>query len=413
MISKLRRKFVIVAELSILALVAVILVSINVANFVMVANDADTITQTIADNKGTFAPQGGVPGEGGVPQPQDGNRDPMGPGSPETKDSVRYFTIKINNDGTAAPVERGFHMNAVTEEEAIAWSKTLASSNVGWTRTYYRYRSYTVADEPTAKYVTVIDQGRELSPSYRVLYASIIGSIAGLAVSFLVLLLVSKLFVKPLEVSDKKQKRFISDASHELKTPLTIISANAELLELEHGKDEKTDAIIKQVEHLTIMIRELNDLARIEEQVEMEKIDIAPIGEESYDSFKPSFESKGLKATAAFPEKAELQCNEGLIRKLFSIVLENASKYALHYVDFQIKLEQSRVVIICKNDANLPSNGSLDRVFERFYRSDEARGSGVEGSGIGLSVAKGIVTQLGGRIYAYGENNEFVLKIEL
>ena len=161
------------------------------------------------------------------------------------------------------------------------------------------------------------------------------------------------------------------------------------------------------------MIRELNDLARLEEKVEMEKMNIAPIGEESFESFKPSFESKGIKATSSIPEKAELECNEGLIRKLFSIVLENASKYALRYVDFQMKSEQSRIVIICKNDANLASNGSLDRVFERFYRSDEAPGSDIEGSGIGLSIAKGIVTQLGGRIYAHGENGDFVLKIEL
>ena len=418
MIKKLRRKFIIFAELSIFALLAVILVSINVANFVMVANDADTITQILADNKGAFPVREGGQEGGPIPPEQTSqtpqfNEGPMGPRSPETKDSVRFFSIKINADGTATPVERGFHINAVAEEEAIAWAKTLSSKSVGWTRTYYRFRAYTPADEPTTRYVTVIDQGRELSPSYRVLYASLIGSGVGLVVSLLILFFVAKQFVKPLEISDKKQRRFISDASHELKTPLTIISANAELLELEHGENENVAAIVKQVGHLTNMVRDLNDLARVGEKTEKSKFDIATIADEMFRTFETSFQAKNIKATSNLPTSLEFESNEGLVRKLLSIVLENASKYALSYVNFSVKSEQSRAIIICKNDANLASNGPMDKVFERFYRSDEARGSSIEGSGIGLSIAKEIVTTLNGRIYAYGEGKEFILKTEL
>ena len=422
MIKKLRWKFTIYAELSIFALLAIILVSINVANFVGVASNADQITLAIANGGGQFdnRPDKGpeTPGENQQDINGDAGRpdfrpDPTSPDSPETKDSTRFFTVKIDANGSASLLPSAFKMNAVSDAEAIEWAKTIANNNKGWTRTYYRYRTYQLDSDPGAKYVTVIDQGRELSPSYRVLWASIIGSAAGLGASFIVLIFTSKRFVKPLEISDKKQKRFISDASHELKTPLTIISANAELIEMESGKNEHVDAIEHQVGKLTVMIRELNELARIEElDTIATKINVADIAAESFDAFKPAFEGRELKYESSIPDSIIANTNENAIRKLLSIILENASKYALSHVRFEIKEEGNRVIIVCSNDAELTDDGPMDRVFERFYRSDEMRGK-VEGSGIGLSIAKGIVERLKGRIYAKAKDGEFIIKIEL
>lgn len=427
MINKLRWKFIVYAELSIFALLAIILISINAVNFAMVASDADQITLKIAQNGGSFGrkedrPFQGNPGEemdSGDFQFDDQDRPfkDIGPGpdNPEMRDSVRFFTIIIDENGMASMPPEFYRVNVVSEEEAIAWGKSLIGSEKGWSHVYYRYRCYSLSTEPNKIYIAVIDQSRELSPSYHVLNASIIGSVAGLSLSFLVLLFASKWFVSPLVASDKKQKRFISDASHELKTPLTIISANAELLELQHGENENITAIHHQVRRLTEIIRQLNDLARLEEEMLVsEKFDICTTADETIQTFSAAFENKNIDFQYELPEGELLvQKNESAVRALFSILLDNAAKYGLTQAKLKIYQQESRVIIRVSNDAHNIEDGPMDRVFERFYRSDDARGNGIEGSGIGLSIAKAIVTKLGGRIYAKGKDGEFIIKVEL
>ena len=427
MINKLRWKFILYAELSIFALLTVILVSINAVNFGLVASDADKITYEIALNGGSFGPgrdhhEPGNPNEsveGDILDGRDQERPfpdiDLGPNNPEMRDSVRFFTIQIDENGIATIPTDSFHINVVSQEEAIAWGKELLGTEKGWSHVYYRYRCYQLSNNPGYTYVTVIDQSRELSPSYRVLNASIIGSVAGLAISFLVLFFASKWFVAPLVASDKKQKRFISDASHELKTPLTIISANAELLELEHGENENITTIHNQVRRLTTIIRQLNDLAKLEEETLLsEKFDICAVADEAIQNFSASFKNKNIDFQCELPEgELIVQKNESAVRGLFSILLDNAAKYGLTHANLKIYQQESRVVIRISNDARNIEDGPMDRVFERFYRSDEARGNNIEGSGIGLSIAKAIVTKLGGRIYAKGKDGEFIIKVEL
>ena len=428
MIKKLRRKFILVAELSIFALLATILIGINSVNFSIVADRADEVLISLAEEGGSFRREEQLPpdiqnqsgqGEQFVPgesEPfQGGDRGQGRPDSPEMRASMRYFTVVFDENDNATIPTRGLEMATFTSEEAIAWARNLLGKKGGWTNTYYRFLNYEVASEPNNRYVSVVDVTRELSPSYNVLYASLIGSAFGLAVSLLVLIFVSKQFVKPLEESDKKQRRFISDASHELKTPLTIISANAELLSMEIGENESIATIEKEVARLTEMIRDLNDLARLEEQEQpvTDKIDLSLIAEETMNSFRPALEKKNIAVNMDIPDSLILMQNEANLRKLLSIIIENACKYALTHLDFKIKKEESRISIRMQNDAESIPDGPLDRVFERFYRSDFARASSAEGSGIGLSVAKAIVTQIKGRIYAKGKDGEFILKIEL
>ena len=427
MINKLRWKFILYAELSIFALLSVILVSINAVNFGLVASDADKITYEIALNGGSFGPgrdhpRPDNPGEEYSGDNIDGRSQDrpfpdidLGPDNPEMPDSVRFFTVQIDENGIASIPQDFFHVNVVSQEEAIAWGKELLGTEKGWSHTYYRYRCYQLSNKPGYNYVTVIDQSRELAPSYHVLNASIIGSIAGLAISFLVLFFASKWFVAPLVASDKKQKRFISDASHELKTPLTIISANAELIELQYGENENAAAIHHQVRRLTEIIRQLNDLAKLEEEMLIsEKFDICMVADEVIQTFSVAFKNKNIDFQHELPEgELIVQKNESAVRALFSILLDNAAKYGLTHAKLSVYQQESRVVIRVSNDANDIEDGPLDRVFERFYRSDEARGGSIEGSGIGLSIAKAIVTKLGGRIYAKGKDGEFIIKVEL
>ena len=412
MIEKFRRKFIAYATASVFVLLLLIFGAINIVNFTVVASDADAVTQTLADEGGKFDEPRGQPGQQQPGQFEPGSGE-MGPHSPEMKMSARYFTVSVDAEGNAAVVSFKFTEQTVTPEGSMEWAKEIMGGrSTGWTRTYYRYRIYFV-DNLT--YVSVIDFARELTPSYRVLWSSLVGSGIGILVSFLILIPVSKIFVKPLIASDKKQKRFISDASHELKTPLTIISANNEIIEAEQGESEATRMIDKQVGRLTSMVKNLNALAHIDESGLTGKspFDLAALCTDVVDNYRGTFEKKNIHFEVEIPAKLQFIGDEGSIRKLLSILLDNAQKYALTTAEFHLYHNGERTAIKVINDAEGIEEGSLDRVFERFYRSDVARSSGIEGSGIGLSIAKEIVAKSGGRIRAKGENGMFIIKAEL
>ena len=411
MIEKFRRKFIAFATGAVFLLLLVILGTINIVNFSMVANEADEVTSKLAEEGGRFE-RPALPGEGPFQPGQWPDGDPMGPHSPEMPMSARYFTVRFNDSGQAEMVQMELTANTINEEDAIAWAKELAAGSKGWTRTNYRYRTYTLEKYT---YVSVLDFGRELGPSYRVLWGSLIGSAAGMLITFLVLIPVSKILVKPLETSIKKQQRFVSDASHELKTPLTIISANNEIIALEQGESESTKAIEKQVGRLTAMVKNLNTLARMDEE-EIKgrtRFNLASTALEIVDGFRPSFQAKNIEFEAEIPAEMPVIAQEDEMKKLLSILLDNAVKYAKTKAEFHLYQHGERTSIKVINDADGIEEGSLDRIFERFYRSDVARASSTEGSGLGLSIAKAIIKNNGGRIYAKGENGLFIIKAEL
>ena len=406
MIKKLRRKFINISMLSVFVLLVLILGTINIVNFSIVASDADRVTEMIMNNGGTFAK---TPPEG--PQLEGG---PMGPSSPETPSSTRYFTYSFNKNGEGQKVS--YNISIVNEEEALSWASDLLNSrsSKGWSRTSYRYRIYNVTSN-NRTYVTVIDQSRELTPSYYVLWASIIGSLVGLIITFIVLLLISKRVIKPIEDSQRMQKRFISDASHELKTPLTIISANNEILEMDYGETLESKEINKQINHLTNIINDLNSLAKFDEAKPNnndQEFDLSKLVKDISNSFIEPFKEKGKRFEFNISENIFFKGNENQIGTLISSILENALKYSLSSTSLILNKDGERIIIEEINDSNDIEEGPLDQIFERFYRSDEAREKSKDGSGLGLSIAKEIVNLHHGRIYAKGEKGKFILKVE-
>lgn len=420
MIRRLRWKTIAYSMASIFVFLLLILGTINIVNFSTLAANADEVTALLAKEGGKFTPPNEAQSQStasayvlalGPEGPQEGGQ-PMDPIGPETRMSARYFTVKIDASGTASLVDLKLTERTATPEEVLSWGASLTGREKGWTRTYFRFRTYSYEDYT---YVSVIDYSRELSPSYRILWSSLIGSGIGLLVAFLVLIPVSKLMVKPLEASMKKQQRFISDASHELKTPITVISANNEIIEATQGESDSTKAIARQVARLNVMIKNLNALARLEEgekDGDVAVFDLAQASRESVEAIRSVFERRSIQFSSEIPETMDFKGSEAKLRKLLSILLDNASKYALTFAEFHLYKNGDRVAIKVINDAEGIEEGSLDRVFERFYRSDLARASEVEGSGIGLSIAKQIVDDLHGRISAKGEAGRFIIKAE-
>ena len=424
MIKKLRKKFIIVSLLSVFALLTAILLVINLINFSLVTEDADRVLEQMIVNGGEF-PEGFIPGmdqtqangengfQNGSNAANGGSfdpRGPKGPDSPELGQTTRYFTVTFGADGSVVDVK--MQINAVSQEKAVEWARSLMDKKNGWTKTYYRYRVWSDGDRIS---VTVIDQSRELLPSYRVLVASCVGGAVGLLVTLVVLLFVSKTVTEPVERSDRKQKRFIQDASFELKNPIVAIDASRETLEGRIGETEETALIAKEVGHLTKVVQGLDTLLLLEEPQRREKseIDLSLLVKEAVAPYREALASQGKTMTLTVQEGVRSLGDPASTEKLIGIALKNGSDYAETHFEVKLTQEGDRVVMEFINDAAGLEDGPMDSVFERFYRSPEVRQSMPDGAGLGLSIAKEIVDLNGGRIRAEAKNGFFRLKIEL
>lgn len=221
----------------------------------------------------------------------------------------------------------------------------------------------------------------------------------------------SKIVLRPVAQSYEKQRQFITDAGHELKTPLTIIDANTEVIEMENGESQWTKSIRNQVERLTSMVGQFITLSKMEEKNEnFHKTDISLniILNESLEPFDAVFLSKNIKINTFSEKDIHISGDEKLLRQLFEILIDNAAKYASENSTFSISMKRKsrKNMLTFENESNTISEGNLDILFDRFYRTDASRNSATGGSGIGLSVAKSIVTLHGGTIHAKSDDGK-------
>lgn len=221
----------------------------------------------------------------------------------------------------------------------------------------------------------------------------------------------SKIVLRPVAQSYEKQRQFITDAGHELKTPLTIIDANTEVIEMENGESQWTKSIRNQVERLTSMVGQFITLSKMEEKNEnFHKTDISLniILNESLEPFDAVFLSKNIKINTFSEKDIHISGDEKLLIQLFEILIDNAAKYASENSTFNISMKRKsrKNMLTFENESDTISEGNLDILFDRFYRTDASRNSATGGSGIGLSVAKSIVTLHGGTIHAKSDDGK-------
>ena len=242
----------------------------------------------------------------------------------------------------------------------------------------------------------------------------IVSSIVILSV-FILLVLISKKVIAPIQQSYQKQKQFITDASHELKTPLAIIRSNTDVLELENGDSKWTKNIQNQVDRLTSLVNSLVVFSRMEEKDTAEKVkfNLSESLHARIDDFEElaSFQKKHI--TADIDNNIYYRGEQQAIVQLMDILLENAIKYATKETNINVTLKKNKKYAMMKisNQANV-KKGDLRKVFDRFYRLDESRNSTVKGYGIGLSMAKLIAEKHKEVIKAYAPEDG-IFKIEV
>lgn len=422
--NKARKRFIIYALLSVFISLTLLLGVLNAVNFTMAAEDADRITEKLSQGGGAFREnmnnremggqsqlgpdnsQGQTQNQSQNEQSQNGFRGngPMGLDSPELSKSIRHFTIAFDKNGNAEVI--AYEMSAVTQEEAITWAKTLLGQEVGWNRTVYRFRVY---EQDGRTFVTVIDQGRELTPSYRILMISAIGEVLMLGISALFLIYISRRLFKPLEEADRKQRRFIQDVEQEFKVPLTVLSADTELLERSHGTSKTTESIRRQVRKMSALVKRLSSLAFYEEASQTRtQVDLSALLKEEIEKQRGAIEGAGMILTVDVADGLTMVCSKEAIRQVFTEMIGNIARYGRNTAAVTMKKSEDRITVSFSNGTDLPDRNA-EEVYDRFVRLENAEG--ILGDGLGLSYVREIVRGHDGRCSAAVENGIFTAAV--
>lgn len=411
MIKKLRWKFIAVAMISIIVVLMAIIGTITLINYNKTVDNIDKVLTVLVDNDGKFDDLDF--GDDNL-ENTDGNnnkdnlnhQEDHGELTKETPYWTRFFSVKFTNSNPDPTVDTSM-IASVSKEEAIDMAKETIDSNsmIGF---YGAYR-YKVKITDDFKLVVFVDCTKEMRSIRYFVFTGTWISLVGIIAVFIIVFIFSKIVFNPVKRTYDKQKRFVTNAAHELKTPLTIISANNELIDAQYNSLDETQAIDKQVKKLTIMINNLTLLSKLDEEdknVDLkEKVDLTKLSNDLIEPFKVIFESRNIKFNFFVDDNCYIKGNTNLISQLLSLLIDNANKYALTYIDFEVRIVGKYVELKTSNDADIDEKNP-NLLLERFYRNDKARGK-IEGSGIGLSVVNEIVKLHKGTIKLNASNNVY------
>lgn len=412
MIKKLRRKFILIAMLSVFVVLGSIIAFINIANYCNIISNADKILAVLVRNEGKF-PQT----DDFDPSFQEGalydKFDKMHGLSPETPYETRFFTVKVLSDGTMS-ADTG-KIAAVSQEEAKEYAAYLVAKNK--TNGMYGDYRYAATQIDGCTLYIFLDCTRDMN-NFRsfLLYSSLV-SLGGLILVLILVIILSRFALKPVEESYRKQKGFITNASHDIKTPLTIIGADTEVIEYTHGESEWSKDIKKQVERLTALTEKLVFLSRMEEsdnKLDFKEFNLSELLEETCLSYEATAKLRGLEFTLDVESDIKFNGNEETFRQAVALLCDNAIKYVKSYVKISLKHNGPAKEIRFSNDADDLKQGNLNELFDRFYRADKSRNSKTGGHGIGLSVVKSVITANKGKISAVspdGKSVDFIITL--
>ncbi len=431
MIRKLQRKFISITAAALFIMILIVMAAVNIIFFYQSSHLLDSrLSQIMArsDDTAPYADFSEFPPRPPADPNADSNNLPDQGIFPERDEGIDGVMprledrLKIRFDGCLIYLDEAGAIQEIRQDGANHYSETELSELVsrilsgkkerGWLQ-YYKFCVQTTR-LPDGSLQTVIGLINASSHLYSVFTMLLISAVIGVVSFLLVLLIVilaSRRAVNPIAESYARQRQFVTDAGHELKTPLTVISANNELLRMLYGESEWFDSIDKQVAKLNGLVQNLITLARMDEE-QKPVFDTFNLSDAVYDtakSFENLIHSRGRLITFDIEENVLYLGDESKIRQLVSILMDNAAKYCDEGGKIAVHLKadkQIRLQII--NDYSDAGDCDLERVFERFYRADKARTS--DGSyGLGLAIAKSIAQLHGGEIRAKALENDRVM----
>ena len=413
MLKKLQHKFVGIAIIALVTIVFVELVSVNLVNVYQHDSDSRNLLYLIAENDGVLP--GGM--SGGA---FNAFWNPFGKTNKiteETKYSTRFFVVKLHGNVVTDISVR--NIASVDNQKAFEFASDVFERNpgFGFIDTYRYY--YAVDSETGGAIMVFLDFEPELVDILTLASISLLMGLLCIIVLIFPVYLLSKNALRPVKNSIEKQKQFITDAGHELKTPLAIISADVDVLEMCEGENEWLDSIRSQIQRMNLLVRNLVELSKLNEADgvwEAAEFNISEAVLDTALSFEPIAKSRDLLFEAQAEPDLRYKGNEGEIRQLVSILCDNAVKYAAPQGRIHLSLYKTgkTICLDAYNDCEELDKEKLPHLFDRFYRADTSRARETGGYGIGLSIAKAIVDRHKGKITASAPDDRVILfRVEL
>lgn len=411
MLKKMRWRFILAAMLAVFIMLVTVLAGINVWNYHTTAERADQRIQEIYGFE-----SGKVPG---MENSEENASQPVPPDifnrpddhDPEAPYTTRFFIVRLDEEGNVTDVSTEF-IASVTQTEAEEFARKVLNEKrqVG----YYKNYRFQILAKKNDNIVIFLNTTMELRSVRNVLLISCLVGVVCFLVVFLLVILLSKRAMKPYIRNIERQKRFITDASHEIKTPLTSIATSVDVIEMEYGEDEWTRNIHKQTSKMSRMVADLVTLSRLDEEnpfLERTEFSLSDAVWEVAEPFASLAKAQGKKYSQRIEENLTLCGNPDATRQMISVLLDNAMKYSDENGTIRLDVYKvhGKTKIEVFNTCVLEETQNLSRLFDRFYRPDNSRSRKTGGSGIGLSIAQAVAEAYGGKIKVSSKDGKSIM----
>ena len=397
MFRKLKIRFILLASAAIVCILLTMIAVLNSVRFLQTNGEIQAVLNIISANNGDF------PSVEETAESLQNDRITI-----DTIYQYRYFSVVYNEDKTLYSSNLD-HLSNLSKEQALSYANKVIknSRSSGVFKVGSQFYSYQITqDSKTKRYLLVVlDSTNYLESRNDFFWLSIQLCFYSFIFFVLVVSGFSNFAIRPYIKNYENQKRFITNAGHELKTPLAIISANTELQELMTGENEWTESTKDQVKRLSNLINQMVVLARLEEQPDVTLVDVnfSEVVKKVAGNFKSVIEKAGKKYEIKLQEDIHVKATEDELYELVSILIDNACKYCDDDGQIFVTLTKAkrgkRARLTVANSYADGKNVDYSRFFDRFYREDESHNQKQPGYGIGLSMAESLVRIFKGRIW--------------
>lgn len=323
------------------------------------------------------------------------------------------FTFKLNDDGTYNDLIKGVYEDEKILNKAISYAKKVTKSNLDDEKINLIFGKYSFKRIDNT--LLVVDNTYQSNRVIRYLISSICVFLIAEVVSIVICKFLVKWMVKPVEESFEREKRFIGDASHELKTPIAVIMASADA----YSQDKNVkwlNNIKSESDHMNKLVTELLDLNNLEnnqKEFKKDNTNLSKLIESSILPYESLFFEKNLKFDYDIQKDIYHEVNESKIKELMSILIDNAVKYSSEHGHVRVNLSKSKDIILSiSNEGDEISPEDIEKIFDRFYKVDKSRNRKDNSYGLGLSIAKRIVELHNGNITVSSEKGTTTFTIK-